>query len=172
MFVIEALVGAGLLIFGRKLFWFFVAGVGFVTGLSLATSLLKASPAWLILLVALGAGLVGALLAVFLERFAIGLVGFISGGYILTSLMNMLNAHLGLPFWIFYLIGGILGAGIIFAFLDWMLIILSSLAGASMVAEAFRLHALTGAFAYIVLLVAGILIQGNLLRQETRHAQR
>ncbi len=172
MFIIEALLGAGLLAFGRKLFWLFVAGVGFATGLALAASLFKESPAWVTFLIALGAGLVGALLAVFLERLAIGVVGFVGGGYILTSLMNLVGVHPGLPEWVFYLAGGILGALLIFALLDWMLIILSSLAGASMVTEAFRFHGLTGVVVYAILLVAGILAQDSGLRQEKRHSRR
>ena len=79
MYIIEALVGVGLLAFGRKLFWLFVAGVGFAAGLALTAALFKTSPAWEVLLIAFGAGLAGALLAVFLQRIAMGVGGFIGG---------------------------------------------------------------------------------------------
>jgi hypothetical protein len=76
MLVARSIVGAALLVFGRKLFWLFVAGIGFIAGLNVATSYLKGSPQWLILLLALVAGLIGALLAVFAQSIAIGIAGF------------------------------------------------------------------------------------------------
>ncbi len=172
MLAIEAILGAGLLAFGRKLFWFFVAAVGFVTGLELATRFLQNSTELTKILVGLGAGIVGALLAIFLERLAIAVVGFIGGGFILTRLLDLLNVHIGVADWIIYVVGGIIGIVLIFFILDWMLIILSSLAGASMITEAFNLHALIGILVFVILLAAGIAIQSYTLRRERRHGKR
>src|SRR6266545_1805024 len=46
-------VGVVLLLFGRRLYWLFVAGIGFLTGLALVPDLLPGQPEWLILLAAL-----------------------------------------------------------------------------------------------------------------------
>ncbi len=172
MFIVEALVGASLLALGRRLFWLFVAGVGFVAGLTLATRFLQNSPGWVALLVAVGAGVLGALLATFLERIAIGAVGFIGGGYILLSLFNLLGTRFGLPDWVVVLIGGVIGAVLIFSILDWMLIILSSLVGASMVTEAFSLRGALGLLIFVVLVAAGILIQRLSMRREKGQAKK
>jgi hypothetical protein len=56
---------AGLLLrfLGRKLFWFFVAVAGFLVGLQFATQYFR-GPTPIVLLIALAAGIIGALLAV------------------------------------------------------------------------------------------------------------
>jgi hypothetical protein len=172
MIVIQVFVGAGLLVFGRKLFWFLVAGFGFIAGLELATRYLQGSPGWVTLLVALGAGLVGALLAVFLEQAAIALAGFFGGGYVLTSLIDLLGIRFTRPEWLVPLVGGMIGVVLVFSLLNWTLIALSSLAGASLVTQAFQLPRPEGPLVYLLLLVAGIVIQGNLLRREGRPARK
>src|SRR6266446_1724973 len=72
---IGLLVGLVLLVYGRRLYWLFVAGIGFLTGLALAPRLLVGQPEWMILLVALILALIGALLAVVAQKFVVGLVG-------------------------------------------------------------------------------------------------
>ena len=170
MLILQLLVGAGLLAFGRRLFWFLVAGIGFIAGLELARLYLPASPVWVTLLLALGAGLVGALLAIFLEQAALALAGFFGGGYILSGLAGLLGLHYVQPAWLLPLIGGIAGVVLVFSLLDWALIGLSSLAGAGLITEALRLHGATGLLVYLLLLVLGIVIQGNLLRRGRRRA--
>ena len=81
MAILNVLIGIGLVFFGRKVFWLFVAGIGFVAGLSLANSVLQ-GPEWVGIIIGLVIGLLAALLAVFLERFALGLAGFLAGGYL------------------------------------------------------------------------------------------
>jgi len=51
--------GIILLLFGRKLFWFFVGVIGFLTGVLLATHYLQGQPEWVILIIALIAGVLG-----------------------------------------------------------------------------------------------------------------
>jgi hypothetical protein len=168
MLLARSLIGAALLAFGRKLFWLFVAGVGFIVGLNLATSYLRGSPQWLILLLALLAGLIGALLAVFAQSIAIGIAGFVAGGYILVTLLGLIGFNPNQFSWLLYLVGGIIGAVLAYVVFDWALIILSSLAGAAMITEAFHLAGTTGFLAYAGLLIVGILIQASMLRSD-RH---
>jgi hypothetical protein len=86
MLIGRILAGALLLVLGRKLFWLFVAVVGFATGLMLATRFFQTQPEWLQLLIGIGFGLVGALLAYFFQEIAIAVAGFLAGGYIALSL--------------------------------------------------------------------------------------
>src|SRR5437899_13002825 len=77
---IGLLVGLVLLVYGRRLYWLFVAGIGFLTGLALGPRLLVGQPEGMILLVALILALIGALLAVVAQKFVVGLIGFLAGG--------------------------------------------------------------------------------------------
>ena len=65
-----------LLFLGRKLFWLFVAAVGFVVGMEAATTLYPHQPDWS-LIVGLILGLIGAVAAIFVQKAAIGIAGFL-----------------------------------------------------------------------------------------------
>src|SRR6185436_7830479 len=84
--VISVLLGAALLLFGRKLFWLFVAALGFAIGLQLAPHLSQNPPLWLSLFLSLGLGLAGILLALLLQKLAMALGGFLAGGSIAVAL--------------------------------------------------------------------------------------
>ena len=79
--VLWIVVGGLLLVAGRKLFWLFVGVVGFAIAFVLATRYLRIEPEWLSFIIALAAGVAGALLAVVLKQLAIALAGFLAGGY-------------------------------------------------------------------------------------------
>src|SRR3954471_23947953 len=137
--IISVIVGAAILLFGRKLFWLFVAALGFAIGLEIATYFMKEPPPWMMLLVALGCGVIGALLAILLQKLAIALAGFIAGGRIAWALAAAFfvdHAHYrGITF----VIGGILGALLLLALFDWVLILLSSIEGAHLVSSGITL---------------------------------
>jgi NADH-quinone oxidoreductase subunit L len=94
------IVGILLLTLGRKLFWLFVGGSGFVVAFFLTGELLPGQPTWVFLLVALVAGLLGAWLAVRLQWLAVGVGGFLGGGYIAAVFVESLNLSLGGPEWL------------------------------------------------------------------------
>jgi hypothetical protein len=170
MAILNVLVGAGLLFFGRKVFWLFVAGAGFVAGLSLANSLLN-GPEWIGLIVGLGIGLLAALLAVFMQRFAISLAGFLVSGYIALQILPMLNLEGG--WWttvLAFIIGGAIGLILVGMFLDWALISLSSLAGAALVTGALNLSGGLGSVVFVILIVLGVVFQARELRGDRRRS--
>jgi hypothetical protein len=76
---LEMIGGIALLIMGRRLYWLFVGLIGFVVGALLSQQFFSAQPEWMSVLVALGFGVAGALLAVFLQGIAIAAAGFIAG---------------------------------------------------------------------------------------------
>ncbi|MEY2498258.1 MAG: hypothetical protein QOD12_1814, partial [Verrucomicrobiota bacterium] len=84
--IIGVVVGAAILLFGRKLFWLFVAALGFAMGLEIAAYFMRDPPIWMTLVVALVLGVVGALLAILLQKLAIAVAGFIAGGRIAWAL--------------------------------------------------------------------------------------
>ena len=169
MTILRPLVGAALLFFGRKVFWLFVAGAGFIAGMSLASRTLDGRPDWLTLVIGLGVGLVAALIAVFLKRFAIGMAGFFVGGYLALQILPFFNLEAGLTTWVAFIIGGIIGVILVAAILDWALIILSSLAGASVLIgtfEFFENQPGLGLVATIILFAIGVSVQAKGLRKE------
>src|SRR6266446_8650500 len=78
--IIGLIIGAVILLFGRKLFWLFVAAVGFAAGVEFAPHLIHEPSPLLALTFALVLGFIGALLAIFLQKIAIAVVGFLAGG--------------------------------------------------------------------------------------------
>src|SRR5918911_2970587 len=78
--LVGALIGAVILFFGRRLFWLCVAAVGFAAGVELAPRLIHEPTPLLSLTIALVVGFIGALLALFLQKIAIAIVGFFAGG--------------------------------------------------------------------------------------------
>lgn len=165
MSILNALLGAALLLAGRKLFWLFVAGAGFIAGFGLASRLLR-GPDWLTFLVGVGVGLLAALVAIFAQRFALILAGFLAGGYVAMYFLPLLNLEHGWLPWLIVLLGGLIGAALVGALLDWALIILSSLAGASLIVQALDLPRGLGLLTFALLTVVGLSIQARELRKE------
>lgn len=162
MDIVRILVGVALLILGRRLFWLFVGLVGFVAGITLATQFLSGQPDWLVLVIALVAGLLGVLLALFLQQLAVGVAGFVAGGYIIVNLLSMLMGETDqLLYWLIFLIGGIIGAVLVILLFDWALIVLSSLTGATLVVQAAGLNPTLTLVLFVVLLVVGFVIQAS-----------
>jgi hypothetical protein len=166
--IISVIVGAAILLFGRKLFWLFVAALGFAVGLEIAAYFMKEPPQWLTLVVALGCGVIGALLAILLQKIAIAVAGFIAGGRIawaLAATFFVEHAHYrGITF----VVGGILGALLLLALFDWVLILLSSVEGAHLIGNGITLPEKGAMILFITLAVIGVIVQGSMLRRSRR----
>src|SRR5512137_3055380 len=144
MSIVNIVGGAVLLAFGRKVFWLFVAAIGFFAGLELATRFLHLKPDWLAYVIALGIGILGAILASFFQKLAIGAAGFLAGAYLASRLASQLAARVYIPAWLIILIGGIIGIILMYIIFEWALITLSSLAGAILIVQGLKLVALVG----------------------------
>lgn len=165
------LVGVLLLVLGRRLYWLFVAGVGFVYGLELAPRLLPGYSDIAIVIAALALAVVGALVAIVATKVAVGLIGFAAGGGIAALALEGLGFEGGGTLAMaLYLVAGVIGAVLLILVFDGALIALSSLAGAALIATSLeRLLDMppAGAAALgIVLAVIGALIQTGLARLE------
>ena len=152
-------VGLAVLFFGRRLFWLFVGAVGFAAGLSVGTRVLAGQPEWIILVGALGVGLVAAWLAAVLEMAAIGVGGFLAGGYLLYSLLRALDVSQDWALGLGALLGGVVGLLLALRSFDRAMVILSSITGATLLVGLTRLgRGATGAL-FLVLCAAGIVVQ-------------
>jgi hypothetical protein len=166
--IIEVLVGASMLLLGRELYWLFVGGAGFVLGTGLVAQFLHGQPVWLTIVVALSVGLLGALLALFVQRLALAVAGFASGGYVVASLVSVLGMEAGWVYWLAFLLGGLLGALLVSTVFDWALLVLSSLAGAALIVQAVQLGPVPATLVFLVLAALGIVIQTRMMWRDQR----
>ena len=164
MTALRILVSILLLVLGRQLFWLFVGGTGFVLAVELMTHLTIAWPAWLTLVVALLAGIIGALLAIALQEIAVGVAGFIAGGYIVVNFFDLVGLQTSALVWIFAIIGAIIGVVLAIFLFDWALILLSSLSGATLLVQSLNVNRPLLYIIYGGALILGIIIQANLMR--------
>jgi hypothetical protein len=159
MTALRLVAGALLLLLGRRLFWLFVGLMGFAAGLLLANQLLPEMPEWVTLVLAIAVGLLGALLAVFLQRLAIGVAGFLAGALAGSTLANSFAAQSSVALWVGIIVGGILGAILLATVFDLGLMALSSFVGATLVVQALNLQAETAVVVTIVLFILGLAFQ-------------
>ncbi len=155
-------VGIGMLVFGRKLFWLFTGGIGFMLGYTVAPRLLPNQSSNVILTIAVILGLLGIFLAIMIKTAAIGLAGFAAGAYIVYSVMPMINFDLGNFYWLVVIAGGVLGAILAGTMFDWALIILTSASGAMLTAQTLDLTYPLSMVVLVVLLLIGLIVQGNM----------
>src|SRR5436305_5587317 len=107
--ILSAVIGAVVLLFGRKLFWLCVAAIGFAAGVTLASHIVSEPSPLLQLTFAILLGFIGALLALFLQKLAIGLAGFLAGGRFAVGLVATFLAQYASHYWINFIIGGFIG---------------------------------------------------------------
>ncbi|MFP3853063.1 MAG: DUF4203 domain-containing protein [Anaerolineales bacterium] len=168
MDIFRIVLGGLLLTLGRRLYWLFVAGFGFLFGLRLAGSLFQNAPNWVILLIGFFIALGGAVLAVTLQKIGIGLAGFFAGAYIAFSLMDGLDGDPASWYWLVYLLGGVVGAILLSMLFEWALILLSAIGGSIILVQALDLGQPWSVILYMVLLTVGVGLQAGLFRGRSR----
>src|SRR5437762_2493486 len=163
--IVGALIGAVILFFGRKLFWLCVAAVGFAAGVEIAPHLVQEPSPLLALTVALVLGLIGALLALFLQKIAIAVLGFLAGGKLAGAIAAAFFVQYAEHSTIIFLVGGVIGAILMLVLFDLALIVVSSLIGAHLIQSAIVLPASGSTIVFIALTIIGIVIQAASLRR-------
>ncbi|MBV9008283.1 MAG: DUF4203 domain-containing protein [Verrucomicrobia bacterium] len=166
--VVSVIIGAVILLFGRKLFWLCVAAIGFAAGMELAPHLVHEATPLLQLTLAILLGFIGALLALFLQKFAIGLAGFLAGGRLAVGLLATFFVQYASHYWIVFIIGGIIGAVLLLAIFDWALIFISSLIGAHLITHVLVLPDPGRVLAFAALVLCGIIAQVATFRRSAR----
>lgn len=158
--------GAFSLLFGRKLFWCFVAIVGFFAGLDIGTPLLVGHSTFVIILIALGVGLLGALIAVLLQRLAAGVVGFLVAAHMVKVFNAEFNLIINEWLSIIQIALGLIGGMLLMCFFDVALIIVSSLFGSSLLVDGFGLVGTNREYAFLIFLAVGLVAQTLLYRRD------
>jgi len=163
--LVGALIGIVILLFGRKLFWLCVAAVGFVAGVELAPHLVNEPSPLLQLTVAIVLGLIGALLALFLQKVAIAVFGFLAGGKLAGAIAAAFFVHYVHYSTVIFVVGGVIGAILLLTLFDWALIVVSSLIGAHLIQSAIVLPPSGSTIVFLGLAVIGVLVQAASLRR-------
>ena len=163
--IVGALIGIVILFFGRKLFWLCVAAVGFAAGVEIAPHLVHEPSPVLALTVALVLGLIGALLALFLQKIAVAVLGFLAGGKLAGAIAAAFFVQYAQRSTFIFLAGGIIGAILLLVLFDWALIVVSSLIGAHLIQSTIALPPSGSTIVFIGLVVLGILVQVASLRR-------
>src|SRR5215470_9221664 len=146
--IADIVAGALLLLLGRKLYWLFVGIAGFYVGVEVARALFAGEASWLVWLGAIGAGLIGALLAMLFQRVGFALGGFYAGGYAALILAERFAP--GIVGGATFVIGGVVGALFAAWLMDWAIIVLSCLVGAVLVVTSLGLQGVAGFLVYVV----------------------
>ena len=157
--IVGIVLGAILLFFGRRLFWLFVAAIGFAAGIEVAPHLVHEPTPILALSVALVLGFVGALLALFVQKIAVALGGFVVGGQLALALAASFRFAEGTNHLIVFAIGGVVGAVLLLSLFGWALILLSALVGAHLIMQRAQLPPSGTAIAFVALVVVGVVAQ-------------
>jgi hypothetical protein len=156
---LPVLLGAVLLLVGRRLFWLLIATLGFLFAFTLVQRMSPEVSQPLHWVLAIAAGLVGALLAIFAQKLAVGAAGMLFGAYTTLWILERYGVDLGNWEWVALVAGGVVAAVLALLVLETALVVLSSILGASLLAGATRLDGLPVVVVFAVLLVVGIAVQ-------------
>ena len=163
--IVGLIIGVVILFFGRKLFWLCVAAVGFAVGVEVAPLLVNEPSSLLALVIAIVFGVLGALLALFLQKIAIAVLGFLAGGKLATAIAAAFFVHYAQYSTLIFVIGGVIGAILLLAVFGWALIIVSSFIGAHLIESAIVLPPTGSTLVFIGLAILGMCVQAASFRR-------
>lgn len=175
--VVLLVTGGVLLLFGRRLFWLFVGLVGAVAALVIATEWVGLEAGTPSLLAAVAAGLVGALLAVLVQKAAVAVVGFLAGVWGVLVLLQMASPSASLfdpPSLqtLLALAGGVVGAVVAAQVFDAALVVLSALTGSLLLVTGSGLVGTFALISFFALAFLGVLAQTRGRRERRRRRVR
>jgi len=157
MQLLIVILGLIVLVYGRRLFWLSVIISGFLLGMELTNIFFTGHPYWVKMLGGLAAGLIGAVIAVFIERIAFALVGLYAGAYLAIGMAHgfgLMNKDIFLG-----IIGALAGAIISGLLMDWAIIVLSSLVGSGAIISQLELDHIIRILVFFVLFTIGCFTQ-------------
>lgn len=162
-FILALVLSSIVLLFGLRLFWLYVGITGFALGFVLGAVVAGSAATWILLVIALGLGVVFAFLAILLQKPAAAIAGFVALG---GAAVALLDVWISLPDWASWLI--FVGVGILGAVVAWKLfvpavIVITSLSGAAGIINALETRLDWGDLVFLIiwaaLFVAGLAFQ-------------
>ena len=158
---LPVVLGVVLILFGRRLFWLLLGTLGFLLAFELVTEFAADTPAPLVWVLAAGVGIAGAVAAIFLQKVAVGVAGFLFGGYVVIWLMDYYALELGNVEWLIVIVGAGLTAVLALAVLEETLMVLSSTLGAALLVGVSGFDAVAGVIFFVALVIVGITVQNR-----------
>src|SRR4029077_17126191 len=139
----------------------------FAAGMEVAPHLIHEPSTVLQLSVALVFGFIGALLAIFLQKIAIAVAGFLAGGKLAVALVTAFFVNGPNYPGITFIVGGIIGAILLLSLFDWALIVMSAVVGAYLIGHTIVLPQTGSTILFIALAAIGIVVQAAAFRRTT-----
>ena len=162
--LVALILGIISLFFGRKLFWVFSALIGLSVGLIIGEQVLQGQVLLIRIIVAIAIAALCAVLALYAEKIMIILAGFFGLGVLGYLIANLFNLP-ALFQWVLFIGLGVLGALFISRYMEWAIVIISSLVGAIMVGAGLggftHFNFLVDLLIFLGLLAAGIFFQSR-----------
>ena len=162
-------VGIALLTYGRKLYWLALGAVGFFGGIWFASRLGDLGASAVGLGISFLIGVLGACLAVFAQRMAIGLGGFFIGGMLAYWTAAWLSVPMGWQpgpwLWVAAIFGAVVGTFFAALLFETSLLALTSLAGALLLAKVSRVGPPHESWLFLILLCVGLIAQSSRRRR-------
>jgi hypothetical protein len=161
MQIVQGVIGAALLVFGRKGLALFLTALGAMAGVALAGMYLQHMSNGIMIAAMIIGGLAGFAIAFFIQTVGVFLAGILGGGYVGYALADYMGwLPQGFP-WIPVIIFALVGIVLAHFLLKWALIILSAVVGAYLLVGAFQLSSSLATPIMIVLAAAGIWFQAS-----------
>jgi hypothetical protein len=161
MTIVSLIAGLLLLFVGRKAFWFFLGLAGIAVAVAFLPRYFPHLGQQTLLIVSIGAGILGGALAFALTKAIVWVGGFVGGGYLGVILWQTLVPGPAFP-WVAGIVAGVLGMLVARLLFESVLVLASSAMGAALLVSVTGLEGAAGLAALVVLTAAGIIVQGRL----------
>lgn len=164
--------GLALLARGKRLYWLALGGLGFLFGLWLAKAFVDSMAPGLELGLAFLLGILGAFLAITVQRLAIAVGGFLAGGFggfwLASVLSQVFRWQHELGFWLVAAVGALVGVFFAATLFEASLVLVSSLVGAALVVGRSDFAPPQSSWFFLFLLCLGLLMQSRADRDKPR----
>lgn len=151
--------GVGLVFWGKRLFWLFIAAAGFLFGMTTSQSLMPDEVIWFYLIVAAICAGVAVVLVRLLKNIAFGVGGFVLGAYLADGVMQLLELDFGTFSWVIIILAGAAGAALMLLLFNCALIVLSASVGSLLITRSIPGEAPGNQILFLGLIVLGFLAQ-------------
>ena len=164
MRLITIVLGFVSLVGGNQLPWMFVGSVGFILGSYLAAGMGFDQSEWQVLTVSTAAGMVGVFLTFYIRKLMVLVAGFLAGGYISMTLPAILGWEMPLEDWQAFLLVGAACLVILLLWYNLAMILVSTLAGTTLILQNLTFGTISKEALFVVLLVFGLIAQYVMLQ--------
>lgn len=149
---------------GRQVYWLYSGGIALVSIFILSPIYFNLSQSNELLVIAALGGIVVGLFTLLFGRPMVHVAAFLTGGFLATMLPVQLGFGISWLSLIAYAIGGILSVVLALIWFDTMIIVLSAVAGSSLIVETLTLGDYDRIVIFFGIAIIGIAIQSILMR--------